>query len=216
MKKYTFLALGDSYTIGEQVRIVDNFPYQTVQLLREHALEKNAAWSIHAPEIVAVTGYTTDELSSLINTTILPSTYDFVTLLIGVNNQYRNMSVDEFSNDFQQLLTEAIRFAGGKSNRTFVLSIPDWGVTPFAENRNRLEIAAAIDSFNAVCRHHAQSQGAHYIDITASQRLDCAKEDFLAWDKLHPSAKEYRKWAEQLSPLILQQIDHDLAAKAAR
>ena len=216
MKKYTFLALGDSYTIGEQVRIVDNFPYQTVQMLREQALEKRATWSVHAPEIVAVTGYTTDELSGLINTTILPSFFDFVTLLIGVNNQYRGRSVDEFSNDFQQLLTEAIRFAGGNAKRTFVVSIPDWGVTPFAENRNRLEIAAAIDSFNAVCRQHAQEQGAHFIDITTGQRLDGTKEDYLAWDKLHPSAKEYRKWAEQLFPLMLQQIHQDEAAKAAK
>ena len=216
MKKYTVLALGDSYTIGEQVRIVDNFPYQTVQMLREQALENNAAWSIHAPEIVAVTGYTTDELSSLINTTILPGFFDFVTLLIGVNNQYRNRPIEEFSNDFQQLLTEAIRFAGGNAKRTFVLSIPDWGVTPYAENRNRLEIVAAIDSFNAVCREQAHEQGAYFIDITTSQREDGSKEEYLAWDKLHPSAKEYRKWAEQLSPLILHQINQDVAEKLAK
>jgi lysophospholipase L1-like esterase len=155
-------------------------------------------------------------LASLINDTILPEGFDFVTLLIGVNNQYRNRPIEAFSADFQQLLTKAVRFAGGQAKRTFVLSIPDWGVTPYAENRDRFEIAAGVDLFNAVCREQALAQGVTFIDITTGQRVNGNQEEFLAWDKLHPSAKEYRKWADQLMPLILEQINQDVAANLAK
>src|SRR5687768_11382690 len=124
-KTYSYLALGDSYTIGEQVIISDSFPYQTVQLLRKSGL------SFYAPEIVAVTGYTTDELLSLIAKQKLLSSYDFVSVLIGVNNQYRGKSVSDFEKELDVLLKKAIVFAANNHQHVFVISIPDWGVTPF-------------------------------------------------------------------------------------
>ena len=201
--QYTFLALGDSYTIGEQVQLNSNFPYQTCQLLREKFKD------IHlftAPEIHAKTGWTTDELSAHLKQQILLPKYDFVTLLIGVNNQYRGRSVENFSMEFEALLQQAIQFAGGNKQRTFVLSIPDWGVTPFAEGRDRQNIAQEIDHYNDTCKTITLSKGVNFIDITTSQREDGNKPAFLTEDELHHSANEYQKWAEQLSESIAATI----------
>lgn len=200
MKTYSYLALGDSYTIGEQVRIHESFPYQTVQLLRKQG------FSFYAPEIVAVTGFTTDELNELINDTVLQHNYDFVSLLIGVNNQYRGRSIDDFKAEFEELLNTAIQFSGNKPGNVTVMSIPDWGVTPFAAGRNRVQIAKEIDAYNAVCKIISEKYQTHFIDITASQRKDGEQDDFLAPDKLHPSGKEYAKWAAQVSGQIIKAI----------
>ncbi len=197
MKQYSYLALGDSYTIGEQVRINESFPYQTIQLLRANG------FSFYAPEIVAVTGFTTDELNSLIDNTKLLPQYDFVSLLIGVNNQYRGRSTENFAEEFEGLLKRAITFSGNNANHVFVVSIPDWGVTPFADNSNKEKIATEIDAFNTVCESVSKKYNTHFIDITVSQRRDGNKEEFLAGDKLHPSAKEYAKWAALLSDGII-------------
>jgi len=200
----TYLALGDSYTIGEQVPLAESFPYQAVQLLRKAdiSLEKNQH-VFAAPEIIAKTGWTTDELTAAIGQTIFLPKYDMVSLLIGVNNQYRGRPVDEFENEFKVLLQMAIQFAGGIAGNVFVLSIPDWGVTPFAKDRDIEKIAKEIDDYNKVCEKAAAEFKTHYIDITSHQRLDGNKADFLAADGLHPSGKEYRKWAESLSRLVL-------------
>lgn len=201
--EYTFLALGDSYTIGEQVQLNSNFPYQTCQLLRKKFKD------IHlftAPEIHAKTGWTTDELSAHLKQQILLPKYDFVTLLIGVNNQYRGRSVENFSLEFEALLQQAIQFAGGNKQRIFVLSIPDWGVTPFAEGRDRQQIAKEIDQYNDTCKTITLSKGVNFIDITTSQREDGNKPAFLTEDELHHSANEYQKWAEQLSQSIAATI----------
>lgn len=200
MNTYSYLALGDSYTIGEQVRIHESFPYQTVQLLRERGLP------LYAPEIVAVTGFTTDELNSLIDERKLLLQYDFVSLLIGVNNQYRGRTVENFEEEFEQLLQRAIAFAAGNTNHVVVISIPDWGVTPFAADRDIKKIAADIDAFNTVCESVSEKYQTHFINITPSQREDGYKEDFLAADKLHPSGKEYAKWAALLSNEIIKEI----------
>ncbi len=202
MNKYTYLALGDSYTIGEQVSIYDSFPYQTVQLLRKEMNTVNPEQGkaeFNAPEIIAKTGWTTDELNERIISTIFSDKYDFVSLLVGVNNQYRGRSAENFREEFEQLLQQAILFAGGKVNRVFVLSIPDWGITPFAADKDRLKIAVEIDQYNEVCKLAAGKYHCIFIDITTSQREDGMKEDFLAADLLHPSGKEYTKWARQLS-----------------
>ena len=187
---HTYLALGDSYTIGEQVPLHESFPYQLVQMLREQGIR------IHAPEIVAKTGWTSDELIERIIHTKLLEHYDLVTLLIGVNNQYRGRKVEEFVPDLELLVTKAIRFAGGKPDHVIMISIPDWGITPFAKDRDAKEIATAIDQYNDACRKVAQTAGVHFIDITSSQRRDGTRSDFLAADGLHPSGKEYTKWAE--------------------
>jgi len=192
----TYLALGDSYTIGEQLPVHESFPYQTVQLLR-----KNGILCV-APEIVAKTGFTSDELLAQIEETSFLPSYDVVSLLIGVNNQYRGRATEDFEPEFTNLLQKAIDFAGGNPNKIFVLSIPDWGVTPFAEGRNRESIAIEIDAYNNSCKTITAMKGCSFIDITNAQRLDGTKEDFLAVDKLHPSCKEYAKWASLLAEKI--------------
>jgi len=198
---YSFLALGDSYTIGEQVLLTQNFPYQTVQLLREKG------YKFYAPEIIATTGHTTEELNNSIETTVLLPAYDVVCLLIGVNNQYKGRSSADFEPVFEKLLLKAIQLANNKASHVFVLSIPDWGVTPFAADRNTQQIALEIDAFNLVCKKMSYKYRTQFIDITTGQRKDGNKEEFLAADKLHPAQKEYAKWAVLLSQLIIKQVE---------
>ena len=204
MKTVTYLALGDSYTIGEQVPLHESFPYQTVQLLR-----KSGAFSgcrVMAPEVVAKTGWTTDELSAAIDNTVFLPEYDMVSLLIGVNNQYRGRAVDEFEKEFETLLQRACHFAGGIAKNVYVLSIPDWGVTPFAKERDAGKIAIEIDAYNAVCERISGKYNTHFINITSSQRADAADAAFLAADGLHPSGKEYEKWAGKLAGMIWRNV----------
>lgn len=193
MKSYRYLALGDSYTIGESVPLSDNFPSQTVQLLRKNGME------IGAPEIVAKTGWTTDELQAAINQHHFQTQYDFVSLLIGVNNQYRGRSAAEYATEFESLLQQAIRFAGNNSQHVVVISIPDWGVTPFASGRDREQIAKEIDEYNSINKKMAADYHVHYIDITPWTREAASDASLLAADGLHPSGKEYKRWAEQLA-----------------
>lgn len=201
----TWLALGDSYTIGEQVPLHESFPYQALQLLRQTAPgaeSRQEGWQYAAPEIIAKTGWTTDELNDHINQCIFSDPYDIVTLLIGVNNQYRGRNWYEFKIEFMHLLQRAIDFAGGNNNNVFVLSIPDWGITPFAKDRDTQRIAIEIDKYNEMCKLVSEELKCHYIDITTSQRADGVKAEFLAADGLHPSGKEYAKWAEKLAESV--------------
>jgi lysophospholipase L1-like esterase len=197
-KTLSYLALGDSYTIGESLPLEDNFPHQTVALLRKKRM------LIADPEIVAKTGWTTDELTDAITKLSLKSNYDYVSLLIGVNNQYRGRDIATYQKDFEQLLLQAIQFAGGKHQHVFVLSIPDWGATPFAEGRDREKIESEVDQFNAANLKIAQQYKVHYLEITVGTRE--AKQDIslVAEDKLHPSKKEYARWAEKLCRAIEQ------------
>jgi lysophospholipase L1-like esterase len=188
----TYLALGDSYTIGEQVLLTESFPYQTVQLLRKKNIE------ITAPEVIAKTGWTTDDLNAAIQENIFLKEYDFVSLLIGVNNQYRGRAVEEYETEFNFLLEQAIVFAGNSSTKVFVLSIPDWGVTPFANDRDISKIANEIDEYNAACKKITLQHNCTFIDITTSQRTDAHNAEMLASDGLHPSVKEYGKWAKKI------------------
>lgn len=193
MTTNTYLALGDSYTIGELVAMKDNFPHQTVDLLnKEH-------FTCAEPLIVATTGWTTDELAAAIRERNISGVYTFVSLLIGVNNQYRGRSVADYRNEFEQLLRQAIAFAGNKPNHVFVLSIPDWGVTPFAEGKDRAQIAAEIDGYNGACKEIALAHSCNFIEITESTRNNAADATFLAEDGLHPSGKEYAVWARRLA-----------------
>jgi lysophospholipase L1-like esterase len=199
-KALTFLALGDSYTIGESVPIYENFPYQTVQLLRKSGI------SVHAPEIVAKTGWTTDELMAGIDRTIFEKSYDIVTLLIGVNNQYRGKDPSTYEKEFEQLLNKAIAFAGGNKQHVFVLSIPDWGATPFAASRDRIKIGNEIDLFNSINKKSTDAAGIAYISITAGSREATSNASLVAKDGLHPSGLEYGRWAKKLADAILQSI----------
>lgn len=201
MKPYTYLALGDSYTIGEQVPFADNYPNQAVQLLRKEG------YDFFAPEIVARTGWTTDELQTGINNRIFRSAYDFVTLLIGVNNQYRGRSVEEYEEQFTRLLEQALAFAGNRKERVAVLSIPDWGITPFATTRDKGKIKEEIDLFNEVNQRVSAAAGIHYIYITAWTREAINNPELLASDGLHPSGKEYNRWARELYTFFKSAID---------
>jgi len=189
-KSLTYLALGDSYTIGESVPIAESFPYQLVQMIRAKGID------IQAPEIVAKTGWTTAELlTGIANARLLPA-YDYVTLLIGVNNQYRGLAPEEYAREFEQLLKMAIRFAGGNTSHVIVLSIPDWGATPFAKERNRAEITEQISDFNLRNSRIAARNDVKYVEITEGSREALINPELVAKDKLHPSGVEYRRWAE--------------------
>lgn len=193
---YSYLALGDSYTIGELVPMAENFPFQTVTMLRERHLD------VADPVIVAKTGWTTDELQMAIREQGIKETFSIVTLLIGVNNQYRGRDVSAYQKEFQELLEQAIVFANGHARHVFVLSIPDWGVTPFASDRDRAQIAREIDAYNKVKHDVAAAFKCPYLDITDSTRRNGNNPAFLAEDALHPSGKEYAVWASRLAPVI--------------
>jgi len=197
---YTYLALGDSYTIGEQVPSEDNFPHQLVKMLNDKG------FSVAQPKIIAVTGWTTDELAAAIKAENITETYSFVTLLIGVNNQYRGRTVDNYKEEYTQLLEQAIGFAGGDPNKVFVLSIPDWGVTPFAEGRDRQQIARDIDAYNAAKEEITKDHKCHWLEITQSTREHGIDESYLVADKLHYSGKEYRLWAERLVEIFAKEF----------
>ncbi len=201
MKTHSYLALGDSYTIGEQVPFAENYPNQVVQLLRRDG------YVVHAPEIVARTGWTTDELQFGINNRIFLPSYDLVTLLIGVNNQYRGRSVEEYEEQFSALLEQAQAFAGNRKERVAVLSIPDWGITPFAATKDPLKISQEIDRYNEVNRRLTTAAGIHYIYITGLTREAQNDPSLLAADGLHPSGKEYQRWAEELYTFFKRVID---------
>jgi lysophospholipase L1-like esterase len=203
-KKYYYLALGDSYTIGEMVPPQDNFPNQVSSML------KNDSVDFQPPRIIAKTGWTTDELEAGIiaayNADSSRTTYDFVSLLIGVNNQYRGHPVDNYKIGFEELLKKAIVYAGSKVERVVVLSIPDWGITPFADGRDRAQIAREIDAYNAANKQIAEQYHVQYIDITPWTREAVTDNSLLATDGLHPSAKEYKRWAERIVFLFKQQL----------
>ncbi|HEX6334446.1 MAG TPA: SGNH/GDSL hydrolase family protein [Flavisolibacter sp.] len=193
---YSLLSLGDSYTIGESLALSDSFPYQAVRMLRQ----KDLAFS--APEIIARTGWTTDELGDAIRKHRFLPRYDFVTLLAGVNNQYRGRDIIEYKTQFEELLTQAIKFVHGKKDRVIILSIPDYSVTPFASNMDTAKIARDIEVFNSVNLALSVQYKVHYIDITPGTKEAAADDTLLAGDHLHPSAKEYARWAERVAQVI--------------
>lgn len=195
-KEYSLLCLGDSYTIGERVDEADRFPNQTVLQLHSKGIY------LENPRIIATTGWTTDELLHAIEQADIRQNYDFVTLLIGVNNQYRGRSAADYRKEFVDLLQLAIRFAAGNKLHVVVLSIPDWGATPFAEGRDRLKIAEEIDLFNAINKEESEKYGVHYIDVTAISRKGLNDLSLLTDDGLHPSAKMYAEWATLLTTTI--------------
>lgn len=186
-----WLALGDSYTIGEGVPLFDSFPYQALQLLRATGMQ------LQAPEIIAQTGWTTGELIHHLRhrTHLLPA-YDFVSLLIGVNNQYRGLPEAEYATTFEWLALKALELA--PEGKVVVISIPDWGVTPYAAGRDIDSICSQIDAYNGINREISGKLGIPYINITESYRLTGGRPESVVEDKLHPSAGIYAGWAEKL------------------
>jgi lysophospholipase L1-like esterase len=193
----SYLALGDSYTIGESVAEDGRWPVQLARALRAEGV------ALADPRIIAATGWTTDELEWGIDSVQNLGTFDFVSLLIGVNNQYRNRSAVGYGGEFHTLLHRAIRYAGGRADRVMVLSIPDWGVTPFAANdkRDAATICAEIDAFNAAARAVCAKEGVAFVDITPCSREHGARADMLAGDGLHPSAAMYTLWTQAALPV---------------
>lgn len=194
-----FLALGDSYTIGEGVSPHERWPVQLVALLAEQGVR------CAEPEIIAQTGWTTDELASAIVRAAPQAPFDLVSLLIGVNNQYRGRSRDEYRAQFDELLRLAITFAGERPERVLTLSIPDWGVTPFAAERAAVGVSADIDAFNAINREISHALSVHSIDITPISRAMTDAAMF-ASDGLHPSGAMYACWAELALPAALRAL----------
>lgn len=190
-----YLALGDSYTVGEAVAAHQCWPAELVQHLRR------AGMLIDDPYIVAVTGWTTDELAQGMDAASLAPMYDLVTLQIGVNNQYRGRTADDYRDQLAGLLARAIGLAGGHAAHVVVVSIPDWGVTRFAreQGRDRTRIAAELDAYNAIARDESHRAGARFIDITGISR---AHPDLVADDGLHPSAAQYALWVEAIESIV--------------
>lgn len=199
---HSLLSLGDSYTIGESVPLHASFPYQAVQMLRK------AGVHFHAPEIIAETGWTSFELGDHLINQLLNEQYDFVSLLIGVNNQYRGLPIADFETEFEFLLKKAIHLVDGNAAHTIVFSIPDWSVTPFAAKRSVGNAAKEIDAFNAVCLKIAKKYHCNFIDVTVASRLVKNNADLLAADHLHYSAKTYAEWAEKLATVIKGLVVH--------
>ncbi|MBL8049683.1 MAG: SGNH/GDSL hydrolase family protein [Anaerolineales bacterium] len=189
-----YLALGDSYTIGESVAENERWSNQLAELIGGNIEVK----------IIARTGWTTSELWEGIQKETLTPPYDMVSLLIGVNNQYRGYDIEEYRQEFVFLLNKAIEYAGGDTNKVFVVSIPDWGVTPFAKGRDAEKIAKEIDAFNQINKEESQKLGIAYIDVTPVSREAVNDADLIAPDGLHPSGKMYAEWAKLALPVALE------------
>lgn len=192
---HSYLALGDSYTIGEGVPAEGRWPMRLAAVLRAQGV------ALADPTILATTGWTTDELSAAMDAAGFAPPYGLVSLLIGVNNQYRGRAADEYRDQFRQLLQRAVTLAGDRAGRVLVLSIPDWGVTPFAREsgRDTGRIAAELDAYNAVAREETVRAGVAFVDVAPISR---AYPALLAEDGLHPSAAQYALWAEAALPVV--------------
>lgn len=191
----SYLALGDSYTIGQSVDSADRFPAQTAAILKQQNI------NIVPLQYIATTGWTTTNLASAITSVNPKGPFDVVSLLIGVNDQYQGRNINDYAGRFSQLLQTAIQLAGNKPTHVFVLSIPDYRVTPFGGNNPN--ISQQIDAYNAINKQVTQSvTGVNYIDITPASRLAATDRTLIAIDGLHPSGKQYKLWAQQLAPVM--------------
>ena len=190
-KPVKFLALGDSYTVGESVAEVQRWPDRLMEAL------KKKGYTCGKPKVVAMTGWRTDDLKKAIEAASLSKDYDLVSLLIGVNNQYQGKSISEYETEFEGLLNTAIQHAGGEKKNVFVLSIPDYGFTPFGKERQK-KITSQIDAFNEVNRAVTEKKGVPYINITDISRRGLAETDLVAEDGLHPSGTMYILWVERI------------------
>lgn len=195
----TYLALGDSYTIGEAVEQKLSFPYQLVSELATQNV------FVTTPKIIAKTGWTTDELQSAIKVENVTQKFDIVTLLIGVNNQYRGNSRITYRKEFAALLQTAISYANGNKKHVFVVSIPDWGITPFGKSSGKdiAKISAEIDAFNAIAKEETLAMNVSYTDITLGSRNAGTDLSLVATDGLHPSGKMYAEWAVKVSNAVV-------------
>jgi lysophospholipase L1-like esterase len=202
-----YLALGDSYTIGEGIDAPGRWTHQLAAALRADGI------ALADPVTIARTGWTTDELDTAITAAAPAGDYDFVTLLIGVNNQYRGRDVDEYTREFEALLERATGFAGGRAQRVLVLSIPDWGATRFGRDSGRdlAQIARELDAYNAAARAVCERHGVAFVDITPVSRAHRGDDAMVAEDGLHPSAAMQTLWMREALPVakrLLRDTSH--------
>lgn len=191
-----FLALGDSYTIGEGVAEQERWPDQLVVLLAHQGIHLTDV------QIVAQTAWTADELADAIDQAKPRGPFDLVTLMIGVNDQYRSRPAASFAPEFEQLLARAVAFAGGRPSRAFAISIPDWGATPFADGRDRARIGREIEAYNECVRELAARAKVVWFDVTTASRAMQFDSSLVTADGLHPSGAMYARWAALLAPVI--------------
>ena len=196
----SLLALGDSYTIGELVGESERFASQTAVLLKQDKINMDPI------TYVAKTGWRTDEILAAIDAASLESKYNLVTLLAGVNDQFQDVDTATYRTHFTSLVERAIHYAGDDAAHVFVLSMPDYGVTPSVPTSEKAAVAQEIDNFNAINRDIASAHGCVYVDITPTTRLMMDDSSLIAPDGLHPSGKEYAQWATLLAPLIHERV----------
>jgi lysophospholipase L1-like esterase len=196
----SFLALGDSYTIGENLPPDHRWPAQLTDSLQARGIE------IQEPDIIAETGWTTDELMKNITQENPAKNYDLVSLLIGVNNQYRGYDISSYKTEFEQLLKKAISFADGESEQVFVLSIPDYSVTPFGKSKEPKTIAEELYNYNEVARRICNEYQVSFINITPISKKAANDSTLIADDNLHPSGKMYQQWVSKIIPIVLSKL----------
>lgn len=201
----SYLALGDSYTIGEAVDEDRRWPMQLAAALRAEGI------ALADPRIIARTGWTTDELSAAMDAAEPLGEYGLVSLLIGVNNQYRGRDVDQYRSEFAALLERAIGLAGGRADRVMVLAIPDWGVTPFGarSGRDTARVSAELDAYNAAKREETLARGVAFVDIAPVSRAEGGREVMVASDGLHPSGSLYAEWTALALPVARALLARD-------
>ena len=192
--QFRYLALGDSYTIGENVEIVERWPVQLVQRLRGQGV------NIAEPEIIAVSGWTTSQSAEALDASDSTEPYDIVSLMIGVNNQYHGLDIGQYRVEFVDLLARSIAFAANMPSNVIVASIPDWSVTPFAEGKDRAQVANEIDAFNSINEEETAKVGARYVDVTGVSRRAANEPHLLSGDGLHPSGAMYSQWVDLIIP----------------
>jgi lysophospholipase L1-like esterase len=197
-----FLALGDSYTIGQSVPLNQRWPLQLKDSLATRGILTDTM------RIIATTGWRTDNLiNAITNQQLQQQHYNLVSLLIGVNNQYQGVPISQYITEFHQLLDSAIRYAGGDTNHVFIVSIPDYAYTPYGQSTgNQTQISQEIDNYNLINKHIADSLNVRYFDITPISRQGIMKSNLVAADGLHPSGIQYGEWVK----LMLQYIDGNI------
>ncbi|MEO1021462.1 MAG: SGNH/GDSL hydrolase family protein [Bacteroidota bacterium] len=196
----TYLALGDSYTIGEAVPEQERWPVQLVDSLQKAGID------VKAPTIIAKTGWTTNELMEAIDQAAVDSTYDFVSLLIGVNNQYRGYDINQYRVEFQSLLEQALAFANNRSERVIVVSIPNYGVTPFAQSRNPERIGKELTTYDTIADSISGQYDVAFINIRNLSENARSDSSLLAQDQLHPSGKMYAQWVSRMLPIVTSKL----------
>jgi lysophospholipase L1-like esterase len=193
-RSVSFLALGDSYTVGQGVAAQERWGEQLAAL--------DQAQGLNTPDLIAQTGWTTGELQQAIAASGNTKTYELVSLLIGVNNQFRGLPLAQYRTEFRDLLRTAIRFAGNRPGRVLVLSIPDWGRSPFAGGYDQLRISQEIDQFNAAAQQECVAAGVVFVNITDLTRAAAGARAQFAPDGLHYSGRHMQQWAQRVLPVV--------------